>query len=236
MGQIIAVGNLKGGVGKTTIAVNLACAFASRGARVLILDLDPQGSATAWAASGQLPAKVEAAAPTELHVGSRWLARARDLAEGGLVVLDLPPLITPLLASASMIADLMLIPVTPSALDVGPTEQTLRLLRMTRESRPQGKPRGLLLPNRVDDRGYYHDATQAAFDSLAERWGPAIRQHTDHINAFATGHWTGRYAPGSVATLDILDLAETVEGLLGLPASMRAGTQVDGHHAAMVSA
>ena len=49
MSQIIACGNLKGGVGKTTIAVNLACALATRGHPVAMLDLDPHGGALAWA-------------------------------------------------------------------------------------------------------------------------------------------------------------------------------------------
>lgn len=216
MGHIIASGNLKGGTGKTTVAVNVACALAARGFRVAVLDADPQGSASEWARHGRLPVRVEAVPSVQAN-GSRWLGRAAELArDADVLVIDLPPVIVPPLASTMMIADLLLVPITPSAIDVTPTESVLRMIRITRESRRDGRPKALLVPNKVDARGAYNAATEAKVDSLHERWAPQLRQHTDHVNAFAVGEWTGSYAPGSPAAADVRALADAAQAMLGL--------------------
>lgn len=223
MGQIIVSGNLKGGTGKTTIAVNVACALSTRGYGVALLDVDPQRTASHWAGHGALPLHVEAAPPSGVAGRARWMQRAIELRDAAdIVVIDMPPSSAPTLASALMVADLLMIPITASAVDVPPTAEVLRLVREAREARRgDNRPAALLVPNRVDPSARHDDATREAFACLRERWGPTVNQHVEHGGAFAAGLWIGDHAPASAAAEEILALASAAEERLGLaPASL----------------
>ena len=81
MARILCIANQKGGVGKTTTAINLADALARSGARTLLVDLDPQCNATSGL--GQSPAERHPLVSTEaLH--ERALTLATEVARGAL--------------------------------------------------------------------------------------------------------------------------------------------------------
>lgn len=118
--RIVVVANQKGGCGKTTTAMMLAGEFGRSGKKCLVIDADPQGTATRWAASApegeQFPAVVAglSAAGSMVHREVK-----KFVADYEVIVIDCPPAVdSPVPQSALMVADLVLIPVIPSPPDI----------------------------------------------------------------------------------------------------------------------
>src|SRR6266545_854620 len=101
----IAVLNQKGGVGKTTLATNLAAASHLKGRRTLLIDMDRQGSALDWSAARLEGSKLAGLAVVKLDKALA-LPRFREITEGYEVVfLDGPPRLGDITRSAAVAAD-----------------------------------------------------------------------------------------------------------------------------------
>ena len=124
--MILGVLNQKGGVGKTTLSVNIAASLARTGARVLLIDADPQGSALDWAAARD-------GEPLFSVVGFPRPTIHKEIAQLGLgydhVVIDGPPRVTDLARSAIMASDVVLVPVQPSPYDIWATADLVELVK-----------------------------------------------------------------------------------------------------------
>jgi chromosome partitioning protein len=153
MGKIIAIGNLKGGVGKTTLAVNAACQMAEERRQIVLVDADTQASASGWAATGVLPIACKPLPLDTDRQAAKWIAAVRQVAaDADFAVIDLPPHIGAVMASAMIVADKLVLPVGASALDLRAAGKTLDLLREAQRERGDGLPSCLLVPARVDRR------------------------------------------------------------------------------------
>ncbi len=209
LGSIIAVVNLKGGVGKSTIAVNLACELASRQS-VVVVDADIQGTATNWASGGNLPVRVEALPLDGEPDVDSWVKRVLSL-KADHVVIDCPPQIGPATVAATGIADVVLVPVTPSGADLVATASALDLVHDAQAARSDAGPLCLLVPSKVDRRTAAGREITTALERFDEPVGPEVRQRTALVDAFGVDAWIGEYAPHSAARKDFQELAIAVK-------------------------
>jgi len=211
--MVVAVVNLKGGCGKSTIAVNLACELASSGDGVLLLDNDSQGTASHWLAQGRLPLR-GAFRPLENDQDAEGLVRAVATAGDRYVVLDAPAHVGAASRAAARIADLVLIPVTASGVDLVATRAAVDLIRAARAARGNGAPRCLMVPSKVDRRTDAGRRIEEQLQQFGEAVGPAVSQRASFAEAFGAGQWIGDYAPRSAAHYDIASLAIAVKRIL----------------------
>ncbi len=126
----IAVISQKGGAGKTTLAIHLAAAAQEAGRVALIVDTDPQATASQWASWRQdAPPEVIDSPPPRLAAKV-----AQALGQGAdLIVIDTPPHADSAARAAVEVADLVLIPCRPSAFDLAAIQTTAKLVQLLRK-------------------------------------------------------------------------------------------------------
>jgi chromosome partitioning protein len=133
--MIVAFTGQKGGVGKSTTAVCLAVAALERGARVLLVDADPQGTVRTW---GEVATERGRATPTVVAMGATMHkpGQLREVAAGyDLTIIDCPPRHGEVQRSALMVADIAVLPCGPSAADAWALAGSLEVVNEARTMR-----------------------------------------------------------------------------------------------------
>ena len=206
------MGNKKGGVGKSTIAVHLGCEFASRNRSVTLYDADEQGTSSNWCARGNLAIQCKTV-PIEHPDQAKQFIHQIKSDQSDIVIIDLPPHTREATEAAIAVCDLILIPVTPSGADFTSTGKALALVQEGRTYR-NGAPKALLVPSRVDRRTAFGKEISASLAEFNETVGPEIGQRSAFIDSFGLADWVGRSDPKSKAYHEIQLLTDKVEEIL----------------------
>jgi len=220
MGTILAVANAKGGTGKTTLAVNLACALGTRHTARLV-DADDQLAAAAWMghAEAPVPARrhlMDDSSVPDAATCRQWIEPVRTAAEScSYLVIDLPPRLNTVVATAFALADLVVVPVTPGGTEIRATRRCVEAVRRARASRGGPLPDCVLVPNRVDRRTTVGRALEHELREMGEAVGPTLRQRAAHMTAFNAGTWAGDHTGGGEAAREIEALVKFLRQRLG---------------------
>ncbi len=159
--MILVVGNVKGGVGKTTLAVNLTIALTRSGRDVLLIDGDEQATAIAFT---ELRSTQKNGVPGYTAVslqGAAIRTQVRQLAaKYSDIVIDVGGRDTGSLRAALTVADVVLVPVQPRSFDLWGVDQTADLVKEAREINE--RLRAIAVINAADSQGKDNEAAAEA--------------------------------------------------------------------------
>jgi chromosome partitioning protein len=196
--MIISLVNQKGGVGKTTAAVNIARGLSDGPGRVLLMDADPQGSVLQWHSLGS-----NAYFDVIHHPKPIDPAEVRSLTPGYKhTVIDTPPAIGAIIRSCLSVSDLAIVPVGPSPLDIWSSQETVSILKKTIEMHPRLKPR-LLICRKISRTRIGREARDAMDVYGLDAFETEITQRVAYVEAMISGLTVFDFAPGSEAADEI---------------------------------
>lgn len=211
---VIAIIQQKGGVGKSTITANLAGELVEKKLIVRVLDLDPQESLAAWARMGG-GILSEIVGPVSIKTPKEFKAVVEAAAnEAERVILDCPPGLPDTGMMAALMADLVILPVTPSPLDVIASKAALQLIRDVQKQRAKGRPLIAYAPSKVIQNTVLAGDLEKTLAPTKEKILPAISQRIAIAESVLMGLTLREYAPSSDGVKEFMDLATAVERMV----------------------
>jgi chromosome partitioning protein len=209
--QVIAIVNQKGGVGKTTLAIHLATAFAAAGRNTVLLDVDPQASAAEWK-----DARTAKKPPVMAVPASRLAKVLEDTKKIGteVLILDTAPHSEGTALAAARSADLILVPCQPSIMD-------LRALRKTAELLEHVKKPTYAVLNGVAPQGGVADEAAAAITAQFKLRVAPIRlgERVAYNRCLIAGQTAQEFEPDGKAAQEVLELYKWTSKRVGLSSS-----------------
>jgi chromosome partitioning protein len=203
--MIISVVNQKGGVGKTTTAINLAANLARKNCKLVFIDTDPQGSAVRWHTIEN-----NQAFPIKHHPRPIY---HQDLNELGWdydhVVIDAPPAIADITQSILAITDLAVIPLSPSPVDMWSCDNTLEMVNQEKNQNTHLQSR-LLVCRKIPGTKLGREAKETMGVFNTGIFATEICQRVAYIEAMNAGVSVMQYAPHSKAAMEVDDLSEEI--------------------------
>lgn len=210
--KAITIAQQKGGAGKTTMAAQLAVAFARAGKRVGLLDIDPQGSLAAWYEIRRMMVGEDGGGIAFVQASGWRLTTELDRMKRGLdvILIDSPPHAETDVRIAVRAADLILVPMQPTPLDLWATKPTLDMA--TKEKSP-----AVMVFNRTPPKGKLVDAVRK---KIQEAGMPVAGTVLGNRVAFAASLMEGKGVvetnPRHTATKEIKALADEIAARMGL--------------------
>ncbi|MFW5700444.1 MAG: ParA family partition ATPase [Cyclobacteriaceae bacterium] len=184
--MILSTVSLKGGVGKTTTAINLAVGFASRKIKVTLIDSDANNNSVYWSGlrEDDLPpiTTVSITSPQALQKNVKQLYNDCDI-----LIIDGTPALSELTSTIILLSDLVIIPILSSPLDIWATNIFLDKFNQAKTLKPEIKAYFLL--NQLDPRtNLSHDA----IDVIKEQDIPLLNSYLHNRVAYKESLTTGK--------------------------------------------
>lgn len=220
--MIISFVNQKGGVGKTTTAINLAIGLKKKNYNLVFIDADPQGSAVQWHAIEGNKSFEILHHPSPIHATDiRQLSMNYDY-----VVIDAPPAIGDISKAILAVTDLAIIPLSPSALDVWSCWGTLKMIDEIRPLNSDIEVK-LLINRKIPGTKIGRDSREAMKQFQMDVFNTELCQRVAFIDAMTSGVSVMQYAPHSKAAGEIERLCEEIIPQVSMEASQ---PQVDNQY------
>jgi len=212
--MIISFVNQKGGVGKTTTAINLAIGLKKKNYNLVFIDADPQGSAIQWHAIEGNKSFEILHHPSPIHATDiRQLSTNYDY-----VLIDAPPAIGDISKAILAVTDLAIIPLSPSALDVWSCWGTLKMIDEIRPLNSDIEVK-LLINRKIPGTKIGRDSREAMKEFQMDVFNTELCQRVAFIDAMTSGVSVMQYAPHSKAAGEVERLCEEIIPQVSMEAS-----------------
>lgn len=201
MSFVISFLNQKGGVGKSTLSINVAACLAILGQKVLLIDADKQSTASTWVSLRQ-ETKFQVVSMARENMARDALRIAADF---DFTIIDGPPQAETISRSCIVASDLVVVPIEPGGASRWSSDLTVRQLKEAQELKPTLKC-GFVVSRKIGSTVLGRDTRVMAADAGIPIFDTEIEQRIAYAEALTMGKTIFEWSGGGSAVIDIQNL------------------------------